>query len=187
MKLSFFFIRPHDYDQLTRDSKSIRSSVDTIASCSYKVLIVPVAKVTFFLFCIIVTFLPHMTDYKNCIGTMTTNPPLQSLTHVCILLRQLVGFRYGKKHFFKIVKSLVTVLFKMTLHLCLYFAFTKNPIILSLFKIDTSNFTMYISMILTFPEGLQLYRLQHSCFPMKTDNFFKNSFFDRTSPMAASK
>ena len=33
----------------------------------------------------------------------------------------------------------------------IYFAFTKNPIILSLFKIDTLNFTMYISTILTCP------------------------------------
>ena len=46
------------------------------------------------------------------------------------------GFKYGKKHFVKILKCLVTVLFKMTLDLCIYFAFTKNPIILSLFKFD---------------------------------------------------
>ena len=33
-----------------------------------------------------------------------------------------------KKHFVKIVKSLVTVSFKMTLHLCIYFVFTKKKI-----------------------------------------------------------
>ena len=59
------------------------------------------------------------------------------------------GSRYGKKHFVKILKCLVTVLFKMTLDLCIYFAFTKNPIILSLFKFDPFNFTMYISTSLT--------------------------------------
>ena len=55
-----------------------------------------------------------------------------------------------KKHFVKIVESLVTVLFKMALYLCIiHFAFTKSSIILSLFQIDTLNFTMYISAILT--------------------------------------
>ena len=47
-------------------------------------------------------------------------------------LYMIVGFRYGKKHFVKIVTSLVTVLLKMTLCLCIYFVF-----ILSLLKIDT--------------------------------------------------
>ena len=47
-----------------------------------------------------------------------------------------------KKHFVKIVKSLVAVLFKMASCLRIYFAFTKKPIILSLFKIDTLNFTV---------------------------------------------
>ena len=37
------------------------------------------------------------------------------------------------------------------------FAFTKNPIILRLFKTDTLNFTMYISTILTYP--LKSYRI----------------------------
>ena len=46
-----------------------------------------------------------------------------------------------KKHFVKIVASLVTILLKMTLCLCIYFVFTKNSIIISLFKIDTLNFT----------------------------------------------
>ena len=40
------------------------------------------------------------------------------------------------------VQSLVTVLFKETLHLCIWFVFTKK-IVLSLFEIDTLNFTMY--------------------------------------------
>ena len=47
-------------------------------------------------------------------------------------------------YFVKIVTRFVTVLLKMTLCLCIYFIFTKNLIILSLFKIDTLNFTMYI-------------------------------------------
>ena len=34
----------------------------------------------------------------------------------------------GKKHFTKIVTSLVTILLKMTLRLCIYFVFTKNPL-----------------------------------------------------------
>ena len=55
-----------------------------------------------------------------------------------------------KKHFVKIVTSLVTVLLKMMLYLCIYFVFTKN-IILSLFRIYTLNFTMYILTILTCP------------------------------------
>ena len=32
-----------------------------------------------------------------------------------------------KKHFVKIVKSLVTVLLKMIFYLCIYFVFTKDP------------------------------------------------------------
>ena len=56
-----------------------------------------------------------------------------------------------KKHFVKIVTSLVTVLLKMTLCLCIYFVFTKKNIILSLFKVDTLNFTMYILTILACP------------------------------------
>ena len=35
--------------------------------------------------------------------------------------------QYGKKHFVKIVTSLVTDLLKMTLGLCIYFEFTKKP------------------------------------------------------------
>ena len=58
---------------------------------------------------------------------------------------------WKKKYFVKIVKSLLTVSFKITSCLRIYFAFTKNPIILSLFKIDTINFTMYTSPILTCP------------------------------------
>ena len=56
-----------------------------------------------------------------------------------------------KKHFVKIVTSLVTVLFIRTLCLCIYFVFTKKNIILSLFQIDTLNFTLYILTILTCP------------------------------------
>ena len=43
-------------------------------------------------------------------------------------LRDQIGFRYGKKHFVKIVTSLVTVLLKMALCLCIYFVFTKKPL-----------------------------------------------------------
>ena len=56
-----------------------------------------------------------------------------------------------KNYFVKIVTRFVTVLLKMTLCLCIYFIFTKNLIILSLFKIDTLNFTMYILVNLTCP------------------------------------
>ena len=58
----------------------------------------------------------------------------------------------GKKHFAKLLTGLVTVLLEMALDLCIYFEFTKNSSLfkmLSLFKIDTLNFTMYISTILT--------------------------------------
>ena len=48
--------------------------------------------------------------------------------NILFFLRQLVGFRYGKKHFVKIVTSFVTVLFKMTLYICIYFAFTKQSL-----------------------------------------------------------
>ena len=46
--------------------------------------------------------------------------------------------------------SLGKVLLKMTLYLCIYFAFSKNLFFLSLFKIDTLNFTIYILPILAF-------------------------------------
>ena len=54
-----------------------------------------------------------------------------------------------KKHFVKIVQSLVKVLFKETLYLSIYFVFKKKNVVLSLFKIDALNFTMYILTILT--------------------------------------
>ena len=66
-----------------------------------------------------------------------------------------------KKHFVQIVTSLVTVLYKMTLYLCIYFVFTKKTIILSLFKIDTLNFTMYILTILTYPLKTYVIRLHN--------------------------
>ena len=40
-----------------------------------------------------------------------------------------------------------------------YFVFTKKPIILSLCKIDTWNFTMYILTILTCPLKTYVVRL----------------------------
>ena len=66
----------------------------------------------------------------------------------------------GKNHFIKIVASLVTVLLKMTLFmylLCIY----KKRIILSLFKIDTLTFTMYILTILTCPLKTYVIRLHN--------------------------
>ena len=56
-----------------------------------------------------------------------------------------------KKHFVKIVTSLVRVLLKLTLCSCMCFIITKKNIILSLFKTDTLNFTIYILTILTCP------------------------------------
>ena len=56
-----------------------------------------------------------------------------------------------KNNFVKIVTSLVTVLLKVALCLCIYIVFTKKIIILSLFKIDTLNFTMFILIVLTCP------------------------------------
>ena len=64
-----------------------------------------------------------------------------------------------KKHFVKIVTSLVTVLFKMILYICIYFVFTKKNIILSLLKIDALNFTMYTLAILTCPLNTYVIRL----------------------------
>ena len=52
-----------------------------------------------------------------------------------ILLREVLVFEvacrvqiWKKKHFVKIETSLVTVLFKMTLYICIYFVFTKKPL-----------------------------------------------------------
>ena len=72
-----------------------------------------------------------------------------------LLIRWLVGFRYGK-HFVKIVRSLATVFLEMTLCLCIYFhllsfIYSQTLIILSLFNIETLNFTMYILTNLTSP------------------------------------
>ena len=72
-----------------------------------------------------------------------------------------------EKHFVKIVTILVTVLSKIILYLSIYFAFDKKSIILSLFKIDTLNFTMYILTILTC--SLKKYIRLHNLISM---NFF---------------
>ena len=45
-----------------------------------------------------------------------------------VILRQLAGFRFEKKYFAKIVTSLVRVLLKMTLYICISFVFTKIPL-----------------------------------------------------------
>ena len=57
-------------------------------------------------------------------------------------------FRYGRKHFVKIVTSFAAVLSKMFLYLLYIY---KKPIIVSLFNIDTLNFTMYILANLAYP------------------------------------
>ena len=44
-------------------------------------------------------------------------------------IKEPVGFRYRKKHFVKIVTSLVTVLLKTTSRIYIYFVFTKNPLL----------------------------------------------------------
>ena len=85
-----------------------------------------------------------------------------------------------KNYFVKIVTRFVTVLLKMTLCLCIYFIFTKNLIILSLFKIDTLNFTMYILANLTCP--LQTYVRLHNLISINIfftikDHSFSLAFF----------
>ena len=56
-----------------------------------------------------------------------------------------------KKHFVKIVRSLVRALSKMRLSSWIYFIIRKKNVLLNLFKADTFNFTMYILTILTCP------------------------------------
>ena len=64
----------------------------------------------------------------------------------------------------------------MALGLSIHFVFTKNPIILSLFKTDTRNVTMYILTILTCPLktyviGLHNLILINICFTIKHHSF----------------
>ena len=59
-----------------------------------------------------------------------------------------------KKYFIKIMTSLVSFV-KNDHMLCVYFCIYKKAIILSLFKIDTLNFTKYILMI--FISSLKIY------------------------------
>ena len=81
-----------------------------------------------------------------------------------------------KKHFVKIVTSLVTILLKMALCLCIYFVFTNNPIILNLYKIDTLNFIMYILTILTCP--LKIYDIGlHNLISMNIFSTIKDHSF----------
>ena len=80
-----------------------------------------------------------------------------------------------KRHFVKIVTSFVAVLLKMTLCLCIYFVFTKKPIILSLFKIDALNFTMHILVNLTCP--LKAYVRLHNLISMNIFFTIKNLSF----------
>ena len=85
----------------------------------------------------------------------TKNEAIFSILHALFYVKVACRVQIWKKKICQNSEILVTVLFKMTLYLRIYFAFTKNPINLSLFKTDTLNFTMYISTILTCP--LRLY------------------------------
>ena len=64
-----------------------------------------------------------------------------------------------KKNILSKQSSLVTVLLKMALCLCI--VFTKKIINLSLLKIDTLNFTMYILMIFTCPLKIYVHGLHN--------------------------
>ena len=93
----------------------------------------------------------------------------------------------------KKISSLDTVLLKLTFCLCIYFIFTKNPIILSLFKIDSLNFTIYILTILTCPLKIYIIGLHNLIsvsilkqlkrnsntvvFPVNTAKFLRTAFF----------
>ena len=62
-----------------------------------------------------------------------------------------------KKHFVKIVTILVAV--SLRRHYVYVFTFyLPKPVILSLFKIDTLNFTMYILTIFSCPLKTYLFR-----------------------------
>ena len=54
------------------------------------------------------------------------------------------GFRFGKIQFFRILKKMVTVLSKMALFYMYLPSSYKSSIILSLLKIVTLDFTMYV-------------------------------------------
>ena len=78
-----------------------------------------------------------------------------------VLLRQLVGFRYGKKSFYqnsgRFGYSLIANDIMFMYLLCNY----KKPIILNLFKIDKLHFTTYILAILTYPLKTYVIRLHN--------------------------
>ena len=73
-------------------------------------------------------------------------------------LRYIVGFRFGKKHFLKMVKGLVAVLSKTTLFFMNLPFIHKKSITLSLLKIVTLKFTMYILTVLAY--SLKLYIIE---------------------------
>ena len=56
-----------------------------------------------------------------------------------------------KEHFVKIVTNFVLFFFKNDIVFMYLLFIYKTPIILSLFKVDTLNFTMYILANLTCP------------------------------------
>ena len=91
-----------------------------------------------------------------------------------------------KKHFVKIVTTLVTVLLKMTLCLFIDFVFTKNP----LFKIDRLNFTIYILTILTCPLktcAIRLLNLVSTVFFALKDHSFSLVFLYNFKEKAENK
>ena len=88
-----------------------------------------------------------------------------------------MGSHIKKKHFVEIVTTLVTVLVKKTLCLCIYFSFAKKLLILSLFKIDTLSLTMYVFTIFTCLLKIYVIRLHNLIsmnifFTIKYHSFF---------------
>ena len=97
----------------------------------------------------------NITNSWNYRTQTTRNEAAFSILHALFYVKVACRVQIWKKTFCQNSEILVSVLFKIILYLHIYFAFTKKPINLSLFKTDTLNFTMYISTILTCP--LKLY------------------------------
>ena len=66
-------------------------------------------------------FPSHPIKYDNGVGGGRVVP----ITLLKVACRVQI---WKKKHFVKIVTSLVTVLFKVTLYICIYFVFTKKQL-----------------------------------------------------------
>ena len=78
------------------------------------------------LFRFFISFLCVQLFYRD--DQTTRNNQFAIATLVPFPLRQLVGFRYGKKHFVKIVIVLVRVLLKLLLCSCICFIIRKKPL-----------------------------------------------------------